>query len=48
MQQYVDCPVCDAVNPLEDAKVGEELFCTYCSTGLRLKKHGDEIRAVED
>jgi hypothetical protein len=49
MQHYIDCPICDASNPLEDdAKVGDEIFCTYCSGGLRLRKNGDQLRAVED
>ena len=47
-QQYVECPVCEANNPLDpDAKAGDEIFCSYCNGPLILKKAGDNFRAVE-
>ncbi len=48
-QQYVDCPICDAVCPIEDdAKVGDEIYCSYCSSPLDLRKNGDGgLKAVE-
>ncbi len=50
MQNYVDCPVCEASCPLEDDNgVGDELFCSFCGAVLVLKKGGgDRLRAVED
>ena len=48
MQHYVDCPVCEATNPLEDdAKQGDEIYCSFCNGPLILKLNGDKLRAVE-
>ena len=49
MAQYVECPICEASCPLdEDAKQGDEIFCTYCNGPLILKKSPDgKFRAVE-
>lgn len=36
---YLSCPMCDAEVPITgEEKIGEEVFCPFCSTPLKLKK----------
>ncbi len=36
---YLACPMCDAEVPITgDEKIGEEIFCLFCTTPLKLKK----------
>ena len=36
---YLSCPMCDAeVTITGEEKIGEEVFCPFCSTPLKLKK----------
>lgn len=43
------CPVCDSDVPLNsDAKSGEELFCPYCGSVLRLKLKEDDWEVEEE
>ncbi len=37
--QYLSCPMCDVEIPRSgDEKVGEDVYCPYCQTPLKLKK----------
>lgn len=43
------CPVCDSDVPLnKDAQSGEELFCPYCGSVLRLKLKEDDWEVEEE
>lgn len=43
------CPVCDSDVPLNsDAQSGEELFCPYCGSVLRLKLKEDDWEVEEE
>ena len=37
---YLTCPMCDVDVPMSgDEKVGEQVFCPYCQTPLKIKKN---------
>ena len=43
------CPVCDSDVPLDsDAQNGEEVFCPYCGSVLRLKLKEDDWEVEEE
>jgi len=46
----LNCPLCDCEVALAgDEKVGEQVFCLYCESPLKLKKtKEDELYLVED
>ncbi len=46
--QELECPICHADVPLNgDEKPGEEVFCTYCSAPLSLKKSDEDADELE-
>ncbi|MBI5562962.1 MAG: hypothetical protein HY894_08975 [Deltaproteobacteria bacterium] len=48
---YVECPMCDVEVPIsQDDKVGDQIFCVYCSTPLKIRKRKDtdELFLEED
>ncbi len=46
---YLNCPMCDAEVPLSgDEKVGEDVFCPYCSVPLKLKKKKTDELFLEE
>ncbi|MFZ3072533.1 MAG: hypothetical protein WA162_04755 [Thermodesulfobacteriota bacterium] len=41
--QYLTCPMCDCELPLGgDERIGEDIFCTFCETPLKLRKDKEE------
>ncbi len=48
--EYIDCPMCDCEIALSgDEKVGDEIYCPYCETPLKLKQtKDDELYLQED
>jgi len=41
--QYLTCPMCDCELPLSgDERVGEDIFCPYCETPLKLRKDKED------
>lgn len=49
--KYLSCPMCEAdVLISENEKIGEEVYCQYCETPLKLRKKKDteELYLQED
>jgi len=46
---YLQCPLCDAEVPIsEDDKAGDQLFCPYCQSPLRVREKAEEIYLADD
>lgn len=48
---YLTCPMCDVDVPMSgEEKVGEQVFCPYCQTPLKIKKNrvDDSLFLEED
>jgi len=47
----IDCPMCDVeITITQDDRPGDQIFCNYCSTPLKIKKkkETDELYLEED
>lgn len=42
-----ECPKCDAHNPSDGFKIGDEIFCFYCGASLKAHEKAGRVKLKE-